>query len=302
MARSRLILALSLAGWIVATTPAPGQEVDCTVQVNVDAVPTTHKDLLVNFADDVRAYLVNYNWGGGDASEKVKCTIDIFIKSVSGDNQYVAQVFIGSKRPRFMTDQHTAVVRLMDESWEFTYVKDRPINHSPRAFSDLASFLDFYMFLIMGYDYDTYDELSGTPNLQKAFLVANLGMSSGQKSWQRSTTTFSRTQLVADLLEPKFEPVRRASWIYHYCGIDSLSLTPHRAQENMLAALEMIGRVRKTVDPRNLAFRAFFDAKHMELAEVFRTYPDASVYDTLARIDPGNQTAYEAAKRKRVVD
>ena len=302
MARSRVILALSLAGWIVATTPAPGLVVDCTVQVNVDAVPTTHKDLLVNFADDVRAYLVNYNWGGGDASEKVKCTIDVFFKSVSGDNQYVAQVFIGSKRPRFMTDQHTAVVRLMDESWEFTYVKDRPINHSPRAFSDLASFLDFYMFLIMGYDYDTYDELSGTQNLQKAFLVANLGMSSGQKSWQRSTTTFSRTQLVADLLEPKFEPVRRASWIYHYCGIDSLSLTPSRAQENMLAALEMIGRVRKTVDPRNLAFRAFFDAKHMELAEVFRTYPDASVYDTLARIDPGNQTSYEAAKKKRVVD
>jgi hypothetical protein len=296
------IAVLALAGALLGAPPTVAQEVDCTVKVNTDAVPTTHKDLLVNFADDIRAYLENYNWGGGDASEKVKCTIDIFFKSVSGDNQYVAQAFIGSQRPRFMTDQSTAVLRLMDESWEFTYVKDRPINHSPRMFSDLASFLDFYMFLIMGYDYDTYDELSGTINLQKAFLVANLGMSSGQKSWQRSTTQFSRTQLVADLLDPKFEPVRRASWIYHYCGIDSLSLRPHQAQENMITALEMIGRVRKTVDPRNLAFRAFFDAKHMELAEVFRTYPEESVYDMLVRVDPGNQTAYEAARKKRVVD
>jgi hypothetical protein len=245
---------------------------------------------------------VNYNWGGGDASEKVKCTLDIFFKSVSGDNQYVAQVFVGSKRPKFMTDQSTAVLRLMDESWEFTYVKDRPINHSPRVFSDLASFLDFYMFLIMGYDYDTYDELSGTWNLQRASLVANLGQSSGQKSWQRSTTSFSRTQLVADLLDPKFEPVRRASWVYHYTGLDSILLTPKRAQDNILTALEMIGKVRKVVDPRNLALKAFFDAKYMELVDVFRTYPDPSVYDTLVRIDPGNQTAYEQAKRKRVAD
>ncbi len=269
------------------------QEVDITVQVNYDAVPTTNKDLLLNFASDLRAYLVNYNWGGGDASDKVKCTLDIFIQSVTGDNKYTAQVFVGSQRPKYPTDQNTAVLRLLDESWEFTYLRERPLNHNPYTFNDLTSFLDFYMYLIMGYDYDTYDELSGTDNFNQAAAIANLGQSSGQKSWQLSTTSFSRTQLITEILDPKFRPVRQAIWRYHYCGIDSLTLNPTRAYANILQSLEAIAAVRTQGAQRSLYIKSFFDAKYLEIAEAFRTYPDPSVYLKLARYDPANQKTYD---------
>jgi Domain of unknown function (DUF4835) len=292
MKTATFILVLSLVS--VHVPPAViAQEVDCTVQVNTDAVPTTNKDLLNTFAADVRTYLSNYNWGGGDASEKVKCTLNIFVQSVIGENRYSAQVFIGSQRPRFNTNQSTAVVRIFDELWEFTYIKDRPINHNAYSFSDLASFLDFYMYVIMGYDYDTYDWLSGTPLFQKAADIARMGQSSSQKGWQVSTTSYSRSQLIDEILNAKFAPVRGAYWTYHFAGLDSLSTAPARAYQNIIGALESIDRVRKGSDPRNLIIKTFFEAKSLELAEIFKDYPDPSIYVRLSQIDPSHQKTYE---------
>jgi len=273
--------------------PVSAQEVDCTVQVNIDAVPTTNKDLLNTFATDVKEYVSHMNWGGGDAAEKVKCTLNIFVQTVIGENRYSAQVFIGSQRPRFNSNQSTAVVRLFDELWEFTYLRERPINHNPYTFNDLASFLDFYMYVIMGYDYDTYDRLSGTPLFQKAADIARMGQSSSQKGWQITTASFSRSQLIDEILNAKFEPVRRASWTYHFTGLDSLSTSPARAYQNMIGALESIDKVRKGADPRNLIIKTFFEAKSLELAEVFKQYPDPSIYIRLSKIDPTHQKTYE---------
>jgi hypothetical protein len=274
------------------------QQVDCTVQVNYEAVATTYKDLLTNFASDVSAYVNNYQWGTTTYDQKTKCTLNIFIQGATGENRYQAQVFVGSQRPIFGTQKSSAVLRLFDESWEFTYLKNQPINHNLYSFSDLASVLDFYMYIILGYDYDTYEELSGTPLFQKAADVASLGNSSGQKGWQHTTGTYNRVQLIDEVLNPKFEPVRRASYVYHFTGLDSLLTNPGRAYTNILTALETIGKAKKEVDPRNIVLRSFFEAKHLELADLFVLYSDPSVYALLSAIDPSHQTTYEQYRSK----
>jgi hypothetical protein len=157
----------------------------------------------------------------------------------------------------------------------------------------VGSFLDFYMYVVMGYDYDTYDRLSGTPLFQKAADIARMGQSSTAKGWQPSTTSFSRTQLIFEILNAKFEPVRSASWRYHFTGLDSLSTAPARAYQNIIGALEAIDKVRKGSDPRNLIIKTFFEAKSLELADVFKQYPDRSIYIRLSQIDPTHQQTYE---------
>jgi hypothetical protein len=278
---------------------AVAQMVDCSITVNYESVATTHKELLNTFASDINEYVNRHNWGGGNAEERISCTMNIFISSAIGDNRYSAQVFIGSQRPIFDSEQSTAVVRLFDETWEFTYIKNRPIDHNVYSFSDLASFLDFYMFLVMGYDFDTYELLGGTPFFQKAADIASLGRSSGQRGWQATTGTYSRVQLVEELLNPKFEPLRAASWRYHFAGLDSLSAGRSSAYENVLGALKTIGELRTRIDPRNLSVRVFFEAKYLEVASLFQDYPDREVYVTLTRIDPAHQKTYEEYRSAR---
>ncbi len=275
------------------------QEVDCTVFVNYEGVATTNKELLHDFGADVRDYINTYKWGSEPLEEKVKCTMNIFISNVIGENRYSAQVFVGSSRQTFGTQKSSAVLRLFDETWEFTYVKNRPINHNPSTFNDLASFLDFYVYIVLGFDFDTYDNLGGSPLFQKAADIASLGRSSGQKGWQLTTGSFNRPQLIDEILNTKFEPVRSALYKYHFAGLDSLSLNPERAYGNILQAVESIGKAKRLVDPRNLFIKAFFETKYLELAELFASYPDQSVYITFGIIDPSHKTTYEEYRTKK---
>jgi hypothetical protein len=286
------LLLVLFAGSVMA------QQVDCTVQVNYEAVATTHKDLLTDFERDVREYVNNYAWGQEALEEKIRCTLSIFIKSATGENSYSAQVFIGSQRPIFGSEKNSAVVRLFDETWEFTYLRSRPMNHNLFQFDDLASFLDYAMLLVIGFDYDTYEPLGGTKFFRAAADVANLGRSAGAKGWDVKPGSFSRLQIVDEILSPKEEQVRRAIYQYHFTGLDSLAANPSTAYANIVGALETIGKVRRQVDSRNLYIKSFFEAKYMEIAEVFQAYPDRTVYDRLARIDPSHTTAYDEAKNR----
>ena len=288
-----LLVLLALA------SPVSAQQVDVTVLVNYEAIPTTNKDLLRDFENDVKTYLSNYNWGPGSPGDKVKCTVNVFFQSVIGDNRYSAQVFIGSQREIYKSAQSTAVVRLFDGLWEFTYMKTRPLNHNPNTYDDLTSFLDFYMYLVMGYDFDTYERLSGTPLFQKAADVASQGRSTGEKGWQPATSGYSRAQLIDELMSTTFQPVRAASWYYHFAGLDSLALNRDRASKNILYAVQLIADAKKNADPRNVVIKSFFEAKAKELAEIFADYSDPSVFTFFASVDQNHQQVWDEARNRR---
>jgi hypothetical protein len=297
MHKRTLVTLLIAISFLITPRIANGQELDCTVKVNYEGVSTTNKDLLVNFDADVREYMNNYKWGNDDLDEKVKCTFDIFIRNATGD-RYSAEVFVGSQRSVLNGGGTKGVLRLKDDAWDFTYVRGRPIIHNPYSFNDLASFLDFYAYLILGYDYDTYERLSGTPFFQKAADISNLGRATGGKGWQPTKTGYSRIQLIDEVLNSKFAPVRVASFKYHFSGLDSLATSRSRALKNARDAILMIGDVRKNADPRSQIIRAFFDVKFLELAELFIGY-DPQVYLDLASIDVAHQTTYDEYRKKR---
>jgi hypothetical protein len=292
-AAALLLLLLALA------PRSSAQQIDVTVVVNYEAIPTTNKDLLRDFANDVKTYISNYNWGPGSPNDKVKCTVNVFFQSVIGDNRYSAQVFIGSQRDIYNVAKSTAVTRLFDQLWEFTYTKTNPMNHNHNTYDDLTSFIDFYMYLIMGYDYDTFEKLSGTPLFQKAADVASQGRSTGEKGWQPATSGYSRIQLIDELMSATYTPVREASWYYHFAGLDSLAINRARAWQNMLTGIQKIDEAKKTADPRSVLIKSFFEAKAKELAEVFADYPDPSVFTFFTSVDPNHQQAYDDARNRK---
>ncbi len=278
---------------------ARSQEVNCTVTVNFESVPAANKDLLVDFESEVRDYVNNYKWGPDILDEKISCALQVNVKNVVGENRYAAEVFIGSSRSIFNGSKNSAMLRLFDDAWEFTYVKGRPITHIPSSFNDLASFFDFYINLIIGYDYDSYQEMSGTQFFQRAADIASLARSSGGKGWQQAKSGYSRLQLIEEILNAKFAPLRTASYIYHFTGLDSLSTNKESAQRNIVDAVRMIGTLKKSADPRNQFIKVFFDAKYQEIAETFIGYPDPKIFVDLATIDPPHQSTYEEYRKKR---
>jgi len=290
---------LSLLPFLVFFSRTSAQQVQCTINVNYEAVSTTHKDLLGSLRDELSEYINNSSWGDDQFEEPISCEMSVFVQNAIGENRYSAQVVIVSQRQILGSDRSSPVVRIKDESWEFNYIRNRPISHNLSSFDEVASFLDYYVYIILGYDYDTYEDLGGSKWFAKAADVANLGRSSGQKGWQNTTGSYSRTQLIDEILNPKFTPARSAIYTYHFAGLDSLNINRTTACKRMLSALEAVGLVRRVSDPRSLAIKAFFEAKYLEIADKLLKCPGPSAYPKLIAIDPSHQTTYEEYQSKR---
>ena len=143
---------------------------------------------------------------------------------------YDAQFFLGSSRPVYKSQKNSAMLRLFDDSWEFRYVKNQPLVHDELKFDALTSFINFYMYLVLGYDFDSYaPPLSGTPYFQKA--ISFCGQAGSTKGWDRANPpTYSKYSFVLELLDSKFESIREGMFIVQLTGESTIwrsNRTPH---------------------------------------------------------------------------
>ena len=217
-----IVVALILAVFCVPATSF-GQ-IEAQVTANLDQITGSSRDPLVNFAADVQRYINTNKWTTEDiGNEKIQVSITISLTATATANVYDAQFFLGSTRPVYKSEKTSAILRLFDDSWEFTYVKNQPLIHDETRFDPLTSFLNFYMYLILGYDFDSYSPpLSGTPYFQRAITICGQAQGS-PKGWDRTNPpTYSKYTFVEELLNSKFEPIRAGMFTVQLQG-DRLS-------------------------------------------------------------------------------
>jgi hypothetical protein len=282
-----------------------GQELSCDVTVNVESIPTAQRDYLRNFEQDVERYMNTARFTDEDLmGEKIVCTIDVFFKMATGDNSYQAQFFISSQRPIYVndakTEKVTPIIRIMDEKCEFGYIPNQRLVQDDMVFDPLADLLDFYAYLIIGYDLETYTPLSGARWFQKALNIVQMGSSSAYgKDWQATSASYSRFAIANELNDVKYDAIRNAFNRYHFDGIDLLQTDAKSAMAAMLNAIETINEQRRRQNPTSVVVKHFFDAKYREIADVFVGYGDISVFDKLSTFDPEHRSTYQEKKTAR---
>ena len=293
-----IALATSLAFLALPPPRAAAQELDCTVTINTDLLAAEARENLNDFVAQVQNYVNSYRWTNEDlGNEKIPFTLSISFQASPSPNRYTAQAYIGSSRKIYGQDKNTALLRLLDDEWEFTYQPNQQILHDETIFEPLASFLDFYCYVVVGLDFESYQPGAGVPYLQDAMNVVNTS-GSGGKGWEiGSPTEYARGTYIDELLSPKFEAVRFAIYRYHYFGLDRLYFNQEKAKKNILTALQRIGNVTSQINQPSQMIKIFFDAKYLEIAETFRGWPDPDVWEVLKQIDPVHRQNYEDASR-----
>ncbi|MEX0736367.1 MAG: DUF4835 family protein [Bacteroidota bacterium] len=292
----------------VFTIWGSAQELNCDVTVNLENIPSAQRDLLVRFEEEVERYLNNTRWSEEDfGGEKIDCSMTIFFLTAPAENRYTAQVAVVSQRPVYnsttneKTGRNTQVLRLFDDRWDFIYVLNQQMVRDDFRFEPLTGFLDYYAYLIVGMDLETYNEQSGSRYLQKALNTCNLAASTAfAKDWQVSSAgTYSRFGVADELMNLRYQPFRLAFHRYHFDGIDLLTTETQKGLENILQTVETIADLRKNQDPRSILVKVFFDAKSLEIADAFLPYPDRSVYDRLVAADPSHQSTYDEYRQRK---
>jgi hypothetical protein len=191
------------------------------------------------------------------------------------------------------------LIRLRDDIWQFNYIKGQAMIHDDLRFNNLTSFLDYYAYMIIGFDDESWELKLGTKRFQKAQDVVNLAVAnSSTTGWSDNTTTkAARITYPQELLSSKYDNFRKGVWIYHFAGIDSLQYSKRQALERMVAAIELIALTRKT-EIRSFTIKAFFDSKYQEIAQAMVDYYDKSFYHRLGEIDPDHVSTYDEYSKK----
>ncbi len=271
------------------------QELNATVNVNYEQLPTASKDKLQGFAEAIQNYLNQNKFTESDwEGDKIDCTFNIFFVSSGGELNYAAQVVVTSQRPIYRSHRHSLMLRIQDPSWKFQYEKNQILYFDPTVFNPLTSFLDFYAYVILGFDGDSFDRLGGSDYFTRAYDIAVLGSNSNaSKGWQFSSGSYSRRALVEDLRNSQFEKFREDYFDYHYNGLDEYFSNKKKAQANIAKLVEDLYKVRDQIDRRSVLMKVFFNAKHAEIAEYLKDYPDKSIFEKLKLIDPPHISTYD---------
>ncbi len=158
----------------------------------------------------------------------------------------------------------------------------------------LTSAIDFYIYVILGVDFDSFDELGGTPYFREAQDIVSLAQSTSSAGWSRSQNRQNRGQLINDLRSTSYEQFRRAIYQYHRQGLDNFLNDPEYGRQQVLESLQNIQKAQRSTS-NNLLFDAFFNAKYREITSIFEdAEPDLRLeaYNLLSNIDQSHLSEY----------
>ncbi len=295
--RFPLFTKLALCGLAVAlmsAQPSAGQEFDCSVDLNYAALSGSNYSYIEQLGLDVEEYFNRQSFTTIRVreEERIDCEISVVFQEAITLTRFRAQLIVASRRPIYGTVQNTKVLQIKDDSWIFDYTEGTPLISSPDRFDPLTTILDYYAYIILGFDADTYAEFGGTDHFEKARYIADYAESSGATGWNAIGADRSRTDIVDEILDPQYKPFRQTLFDYHYQVLDHFIQDSQAAQASALEAIRPLKALSESVG-RSYVLDLFFSAKAPELASVFldsRQRNDA--FEILSEIDPVHVSDY----------
>lgn len=297
--KNRLLL------WIIAcllgTISLQAQEVNATVTVQTPKLQLVDPKTFRVLENDLREFVNSRKWTDDSfkPEERLQCTFLITIIEELSASRFKAQITVQSNRPVFNASYNTVMFNFQDKSLEFDYVEAQAIDFNENNYlNELSSVVSYYIYLMLGMDYDSFSPQGGTPLFLKAQQIVNSAQNkSPDKSWLPQGVTRNRYWTVENLLSNKFKNYRQATYTYHRLGLDEMYNDPNTARTAITNALAMIEKTRAD-NPTSILSELFISAKGDEIVSMFA---DAQVpppdkmraYNAMMALDAANKSTYD---------
>lgn len=283
---------------VLMTRAVSAQELQATVTANFQNLPVVNKEILTNFAADVENYINNTRFTGSEwPYAKIRCSFQISFISATDELNYQAQLVVVSQRQIYKSDKFSPMLRVFDSNWNLMYERNQQFYFNPMMFSSITSLLDYYAYIIIGLDEDSWEKLAGTDNFKRAADIVNLAASSRySKGWESATGSYNRKDLVENMLNEKYRLFREAFADYHL-GVDLSVRNRKSAQERVVKIVEALESIQSQIDLKSVYPKTFFDAKHGEIVDLLSDYGDKEVFRKLKKLDPPHASKYDEMLR-----
>ncbi len=296
----RLILGFIAVLFVCVAVPAAAQELNCTVEVNASQVSGS-KQVFETLESAIKDYMNTTTFGNAQfaANEKIECRIYLTVKEYENDKM-TGELQVQLTRPVYNASLTTTLLNFKDTKIDFTYRENEPLVFSVNNMeSQLTAILNFYAYLFLALDFDSFSPRGGTPYFERLAQIVQMAQSSGETGWKAFEDTKNRSAVLSVFTDPATESVRDMIYQYHRQGMDMMALSMDKGRAAVTQSLETIRKV-NDVNPMSVALSMFKDAKMDELVNIYSKAPAEErnkVYELLQPIYPTEQERLEQIKK-----
>lgn len=278
-------------------------ELNCEVEVNSDKVGNASKEIFNELKAAITDYMNTTKWTNAvfGTNEKIYCKLLLTISSWDDASRVMkGDLQIQSQRPVFNSAYTTAVINFKDAKVDFIYDMGQQLVFSETDMEDnLTAILNFWAYMIIAMDFDTFELKGGDPYYEKAAQVVRLAQSSGESGWKAFEDNANRSAVLSAFTENQTAPIRDVLYEYHRMGLDQMVVTVDKGRSTITHTLENLGKI-YDVAPLSVCLTMFKDAKLDELINIYskaNTTEKESVYEMLYQVYPGENTRLEKIKQ-----
>ena len=243
-----------------------------------------------------------YNWTNDrfEQHEQIDVSFLLTLNSKSG-NDFSGKLQITSQRPVFNSDYKSLLMSYIDNNVTFKYIRNSPIQYFEGQHVDnLADILAYYIYIILGYDYDSFSMEGGTPYFNKADQILSICQSASEPGWKAPDGDGSNNRfwLIQNALQPQFTSLRKTFYNYHISGLDQCYINRDTCIKEITSSVNDLLEIHKS-RPSSLNMQLFFNAKYEELIKIYLpTSPSErnKIYNLVSQLDPSRIKAYNKLK------
>ncbi|MEY8758054.1 DUF4835 family protein [Chryseobacterium tongliaoense] len=248
------------------------QELLATVQVNSQQLGGSNQQAYKALEKSLKDFINNTSWTGKKLQnfEKIKSNFAIVISEKDG-NKYKGTIVVQAVRPVYNTTYESPLINLQDQRFGFEYVENENLIFNERQFSgkNLIDVISYYVYLILGYDADSFQSMGGTQWFSKAQQIAQNSQNRGYEGWAPLNEPRSRMILIGEILNPNMAQLRSTFYTYHRAGLDNLFNQDQSAGKKIIFDALMQLKMYENSFQQNYYFNLFMDNKSSEIFSIF---------------------------------
>lgn len=302
------LLALCVALSALGGTAAKAQEIRANVTVVANQVTGVDKKVFTTLQNAIKEFLNNRRWTNDayTVAERIECNFMLNVQQELGSNAYKAALTIQATRPVFNSGYVTSLLNTQDNNVAFRYVEFQPLEFSDNRVvandpmvSNLTATLAYYVYIILGLDYDSFSPRGGDDFFKKALnIVSNAPDGKDIAGWKAFEGNRNRYWLQDNLLNAKFSRFHDVMYQYHRQGLDVMYDDMNKGRAAIMNCLNMLYAIHQDI-PNSMLLQTFFTAKSDELLKIFSKAPPqekSRAAQMLAQMDVTNANKYQQMK------
>ena len=281
-----LLATMALSAWSQVS------ELNAKLSINSSKIQGTNKEVFNTLQRALNEFINNKKWTNAKFSpnERIDCAFTMIVNTLE-DNRFSCELQVQARRPVYNSSYTTTSFNFRDTQLDFQYTEMEPLEYSETTLqSNLTATIVFYIYVILGIDFDGFSPKGGSVFFQQAQQILTLAQSEPSwNGWKAFENDRNRHALITALTENQSEGYRQFWYDYHRKGLDEMAANADRGRTNILEALPALTAL-KSARPNSILLQVFSDTKLDELVAIYSkatTQEKQTGYKTLSNLYPG---------------